>query len=103
MDRSGTQSTSRKTATTSDIVLREGPQARLLFRPEIVDNTGRPEAAVRGRFLYQKKKRNDQWIEFDRLHLPSIKADEGYQLVIHSSELYTLLTDLRKVYKLANA
>jgi hypothetical protein len=55
MDRIETQSTSRKTATTSDIVLREGPQTKLLFRPEIVDNTGRPEAAVRGRFLYQKK------------------------------------------------
>jgi len=50
------QSTSRKTAITSDIVLREGPQARLVFRPEIVDNTGKPEAAIRGRFLYQKKK-----------------------------------------------
>jgi hypothetical protein len=103
MDRIETQSTSRKTATTSDIVLREGPQARLLFRPEIVDNTGRPEAAVRGRFLYQKKKRSDQWIEFDRLPLTSVKADEGYQLEISSSELYTLLSNLRKVYQLANA
>ena len=50
MDRIETQSTSRNTATTSDIVLREGPQSRLLFRPEIVDNTGKPEAAVKGRF-----------------------------------------------------
>jgi hypothetical protein len=103
MDRIETQSTSRKTATTSDIVLREGPQARLLFRPEIVDNTGRPEAAVRGRFLYQKKKRSDQWIEFDRLPLTSVKVDEGYQLEINSSELYTLLINLRKLYQLANA
>lgn len=103
MDRIETQSTSRKTATTSDIVLREGPQARLLFRPEIVDNTGRPEAAVRGRFFYQKKKLSDQWIEFDRLPLTSVKADEGYQLEINSSELYTLLINLRKIYQLANA
>jgi hypothetical protein len=103
MDRIETQSTSRKTAITSDIVLREGPQARLVFRPEIVDNTGKPEAAIRGRFLYQKKKRNDQWIEFDRLPLTSVKVDEGYQLEINSSELYTLLTNLRKLYQLANA
>jgi hypothetical protein len=103
MDRIETQSTSRKTATTSDIVLREGLQTRLLFRPEIVDNTGRPEAAVRGRFLYQKKKRGDQWIEFDRLPLNSVKVDEGYQLEISSSELYTLLTSLRTLYQLANA
>lgn len=103
MDRIETQSTSRRTATTSDIVLREGPQARLLFRPEIVDNTGRPEAAVRGRFLYQKKKRGDQWIEFDRLPLTSVKTDEGYQLEISSSELYTLLINLRQLYQLANA
>ena len=103
MDRIETQSTSRKTATTSEIVLREGPQTRLLFRPEIVDNTGRPEAAVRGRFLYQKKKRSDQWIEFDRLPLNSVKVDEGYQLEISSSELYTLLSSLRTLYQLANA
>jgi len=103
MDRIETKSTSRKTATATDIVLREGTQARLLFRPEIVDNTGRPEAAVRGRFLYQKKKRTDQWIEFDRLPLNSVKVDEGFQLEIHSGELYTLLVNLRKIYQLANA
>jgi len=103
MERIETQSTSRKTATTSDIVLRDGPQVRLIFRPEIVDNTGKPEAAVRGRFIYQKKKRNDEWGDFDRLPLTSIKADEGYQLEINSSELYTLLTNLRSRYKLANA
>jgi len=103
MNRIETQSTSKMAATTSDIVLRVGPQARLLFRPEIVDNTGRPEAAVRGRFLYQKKKRSDQWIEFDRLPLTSIKVDEGYQLEIHSSELHTLLINLRQIYQLANA
>jgi hypothetical protein len=103
MDRIDTESTSRKTATASDIVLREGPQTKLLFRPEIVDNTGKPEAAVRGRFLYQKKKRSDQWIEFERLPLTSIKTDEGYQLDISSSELYTLLLSLRQLYLLANA
>lgn len=103
MDRIETKSTSRKTATVSDIILREGPQARLLFRPEIVDNTGKPEAAVKGRFLYQRKKRTDEWIDFDRLPFSSIRADEGYQLEIHSSELYTLLLSLRKLYQLANA
>jgi hypothetical protein len=103
MHRIETESTSRKTAAATDIVLREGPQARLLFRPEIVDNTGRPEAAVRGRFLYQRKKRTDQWIEFDRLPLNSVKVDEGYQLEIHSSELHKLLLSLRKLYQLANA
>lgn len=103
MDRIQTESTSRKTANANDIVLREGPQTRLLFRPEIVDNTGKPEAAVRGRFLYQKKKRTGEWTEFDRLPLNSVKVDEGFQLEISSSELYTLLVNLRKLYQLANA
>jgi hypothetical protein len=103
MDRIDTKSTSIKTATASDIVLREGPQTKLLFRPEIVDNTSKPEAAVRGRFLYQKKKRSDEWREFDRLPLTSIKVDEGYQLEVSSSELYALLLNLRQIYKLANA
>lgn len=103
MDRIETKSTSRKTATASDIVLRGGPQARLLFRPEIVDNTGRPEAAVKGKFLYQRKKRTDEWIDFDRIPFSSIRAEEGYQLEIHSSELYSLLVNLRKLYQLANA
>ncbi len=103
MERVETQSTSRKTATVSDIVLREGPQARLLSRPEIVDNTGRPAAAVRGRFLYQKKNRLGDWVDFDRLPLTSVKADEGYQLAINSNELYNLLIRLRSVYELAKA
>jgi hypothetical protein len=103
MERIETQSTSRNTATTSDIVLREGPQARLLFRPDIVNNASRPEAAVRGRFLYQRKKRNGEWTEFDRLPLTSVKVDEGYQLEISSSELHTLGTNLRKLYLLAKS
>jgi Domain of unknown function (DUF4263) len=103
MDRINTKSTSKLTATATDIVLREGPQTRLLFRPEIVDNTGKPEAAVRGRFLYHKKKRNDQWMEFEKLPLTSIKMDEGYQLEIKSGELYKLLLNLRQLYQLANA
>ncbi|WP_348270169.1 DUF4263 domain-containing protein [Edaphobacter paludis] len=103
MERIETQSTSRNTATTSDIVLREGPQTRLLFRPEIVNNASRPEAAVRGRFLYQRKKRNGEWIEFDRLPLTSVKVDEGYQLEISSSELHTLGTNLRKLYLLSKS
>jgi hypothetical protein len=60
-------------------------------------------SAMQQQLPLPEKKRSDQWIEFERLPLTSVKVDEGYQLEITSSELYTLLINLRKLYQLANA
>jgi hypothetical protein len=100
MEKVEIESTSRHSASCSDISVRDGgDQVRLLFRPEIVDNPTNPLASVRGRFLYQRKGRNDRWIDFDKLPFSSLKKGEGYQLSLAAGELYKLLREIVPLYR----
>jgi len=94
MDTVEIQSTSLHSADVSDIVLRDGDQVRLVFRPTIVDNPSNPSACVRGRFVYQRKARKDVWEDFDSKPLTSIKSGEQFQLQIKAGELDHLLHEL---------
>lgn len=100
MDKVETKSTSKHSAVCSDIVVRDGEQTRIVFRPEIVDNPSNPAARVRGRFLYQKKARGEAWQDFDAQPLTSLKKGEQFQLEIRSAELHSLLLELRALYRL---
>jgi len=93
------KSTSKHSASCTDISVRDGDQVRLLFRPEIVDNPSNPSASVRGRFLYQRKGRNDRWEDFDKLPFSSLKKGEGYQLSLAAGELYKLLREIVPLYR----
>lgn len=99
MEKVKIESTSRHSASCSDISVREGERVRLLFRPEIVDNPANPPASVRGRFVYQRKGNFDRWVDFDKLPLSSIKKGEGYQLSLGASELYKLLREVVPLYR----
>jgi hypothetical protein len=99
LDKVEIQSTSKHSASCSDIPVRDGDQVRLLFRPEIVDNPANLHASVRGRFVYQRKGKNDQWMDFDRLSLSSLKKGEGYQLSLAAGELYKLLREIVPLYR----
>jgi hypothetical protein len=94
------QSTSRQSAVCSDIVLRDGPQTRLIFRPQLVDNPHDPTACVKGRFLYQKKGRSDAWEDSDAPSLQTLKRGEHFELEIKSGELLPLLRQLGALYRL---
>jgi hypothetical protein len=100
MDKVEVTSTSPHSAVVSDIVVREGHQVRLIFRPEIVDNPSNPAARVRGRFLYQRKGKRDSWVDFDRQPLSSLKKGEQFQLEIKAGELLPLLKDLGALYRI---
>jgi Domain of unknown function (DUF4263) len=93
------KSTSKHSATCSDILIRDGDQVRLLFRPEIVDNPTHPVASLRGHFLYRRKGRTEKWTDFDKVAFSSLKKGEGYQLSLSSGELYILLRDLVPLYR----
>lgn len=84
MDKVAIQSTSRRSAVCSDIIVRDGEQVRLVFRPEIVDNEQNPTA----------------WEEFDAKPLSSLKKGEQFQLEIKSGELLRLLQELGALYRL---
>jgi hypothetical protein len=100
MEKVETQSTSAHSAVCTDIVVRDGEQTRLIFRPEIVDNPTNPAARVRGRFIYQKKGRGESWEDFEKEPLTSLRKGESFQLEIKSGELHSLLLELRALYRL---
>lgn len=96
-------STSSRSATVSDIVLRETPQVRLVFRPEIVENSQDPTAALRGTFLYRKKGKHDTWTDIEVSSLARLKKGEGYKLELHAGELLRFLREAGLLYRLARS
>ena len=93
------QSTSRQTADCSDILLREGPTVRLIFRPQLVENPHDPDACVKGRFIYQRKGKNNAWEDVDSPSLASLKRSEYFELEIKSGELLPLLRQLGALFR----
>jgi len=100
MNRKIIRSTSRSSAECSDIVLRETTTARLVFRPELVENPKEPAAAVHGTFLYQRKGRNDMWEDTATIPLSGLKKGEGYKLELHAGEVLSLFQELAGLYVL---
>ena len=94
------KSTSSRTATTDDIVLRDGPLVRLVFRPMLVQNPDAPSAGVKGIFVYQRKSKAQAWQDVPPASLGTLKAGEEYRLELHSAELRTLFGELEALYAL---
>lgn len=94
------RSTSLRTAEAQPIVLRQSEMVRLAFLPTMVENPSQPDACVNGRFVYQKKTRNDAWATPTTASLGSLKSGEGYKLELHAAELLTLLRSLANLYRI---
>ena len=73
---------------------------RLVFRPTLVDNAHDALASVRGRFLYEKKGKQDDWVDWGKIRLSSLKKGEGYELELGASELRNFFTHIAPLYKL---
>lgn len=97
-----TRSTSLKTAECSPVVLRESEQVRLVFVPTLVENAAFPEACVRGHFVYQRKRKKDEWVPVATIPLSSLKTGEGFKLELHSPEVLALVKTLGPLYRLYN-
>lgn len=94
------KSTSKQSAVTDDIVLRQTHTTRLVFRPMLVANEREKAAAVKGFFVFQRKSASDQWGDTESIPFSSLKKDEGYRLELKSSELLKFVTELRTLYEL---
>jgi hypothetical protein len=70
-----------------------------MFRPQLVDNPNNPMAAVKGRFLYQRKGKKDEWQDFDSPSLASLTRGEQFSLEISSAELLHLVRQLAALYR----
>src|SRR5699024_2009888 len=90
--------TSSDTASGQDIILREKETTRLLFRPELVNNIHNSEAAVRGKFIYQRKRKGEDWEDCSNLNLSNIKAGEAFNFTMKSGELFDLRNELNYYY-----
>ncbi|MGJ9457417.1 Shedu immune nuclease family protein [Oceanobacillus sp. CF4.6] len=94
------ETTSINSGTGEDIILRQTTTTKLVFRPEIVNNENNSDAAVKGSFIFQRKKGKDQWEDHKELELNKLKADEWIKLAIGSEEMLTLFTEIKKYYKI---
>ena len=94
------KSTSRTSAVTEDIILREGEKTRLIFRPMMVVNQADPRHSIKGTFIFQKKKSTGSWDDYKISDLTTFKDAEGFKLELHSAEVYNLLTELNNRYSI---
>lgn len=90
--------TSRNSAVCDDIELKKTTTTRLIFRPEIVNNSNNPEASVRGCFIFQKKGKNSSWEDHKELDLNKLRAEEWIKLELNSDAMLTLTREIQKHY-----
>lgn len=95
-----TKSTSKNSATVSDIVLRETKTTRLIFRPVIVENPHNKKACVRGHFIFQKKKVSGKWEDYNDFPLSTLKDGEWIKLELKAGEVHKLLDEFQKLKRL---
>ncbi|MBT2663927.1 DUF4263 domain-containing protein [Bacillus sp. ISL-4] len=97
-DKINVWTTSRDSAVCDDIELKKTTTTRLIFRPEIVNNSKNPEASVRGCFIFQKKRKNASWEDYKELDLSKLKAEEWIKLELNSEAMLTLTREIQKHY-----
>lgn len=96
------KSTSRSSAIADPIILRETATTRLVFKPLIVENARNPKASVKGAFVFQRRAPNREWIDYKKLSLTKLRAEEWVKLELKSAEilkLYEALTDLYALHR----
>ncbi|WP_017795737.1 Shedu immune nuclease family protein [Oceanobacillus kimchii] len=93
------KSTSRNSGIGDDIILRQTESTRLVFRPEIVNNTSNSNASIKGSFNFQKKRKNGNWEDHKEFENNKLRADEWIKLTINTEETLKLFNELKKYYK----
>ncbi len=87
-----TESVAQGAAETAPIVLRQTDTVRLVFQAMLVE---KPEAPVRGVFVWQRKKKADEWENITGESLTKLKTGEGYRLELKSDEVAALLQEIQ--------
>jgi|GEM_PF-4283076 len=83
MEKITTKSTSLHTALASELILRETTMTRLVFQPMLVDNPSEKEASIKGRFVFQKKGKSEEWEDVKTTGLSQVKKER--RPIFHSS------------------
>lgn len=93
--------TSADTAEVEPLVIRDGPLARLVFKPKIVNNDRDRLQPVKGKLLWQKRGRadvNEPWQDDTHFKLTTMTAGTGMQLQLSTAELFSLTQIVRGLY-----
>lgn len=96
------ESKSRDIATCNAVVLKINDFFRYLFVPELIDNIKDNKKCLRGKFIVQKKGKNDAWETYNYLPLNKLKKDEWINLELSTSSMDVFLsyvTELKKMYE----
>lgn len=99
-------STSAVTADASPVVLSQTEMIRFKFCPTLVDNEKEPHKSVSGKFLYEKKRKNDAAFPSDdngaivKISRGSVKVGDWIELNLSTSETYELYQGLKRLYAL---
>ena len=100
MEQVSVSPTSRNSALSDEIILRETTITRLVFRPLIINNIHDAKASVKGTFIFQRKNRKDEWEDHRDLSLSNLKATEWIKLELKSDELLILISSINELYNL---
>jgi len=100
LDKITTKSTSKSSADTDDIVLRQTKTTRLIFRPQLVTNDNNVAASVKGIFIFQRRGKNNEWQFVNKTTLAKLKKSEGIKLSLRSEELLIFYQGISRLYQL---
>lgn len=97
-------STSRKTATTSAILLRDQTEyTRIAFEPVLVNNEKEPNHSVEGKLVYERKGKKDKLFPSEsgasRISKKNIQAADTLEIALNTSETRALYDGLGKLYR----
>jgi hypothetical protein len=95
-----TRATSNKTSVGPVIELRIKDQVRLAFKTQFVDNDHDARARINGEFIYEKKRKRDEWLPLTDGSLKQLELGAQYKLALHSDELLKLVKALGRLYQL---
>ena len=99
MDPIAIDPTSKDSAVCGPIILRQTDTVRLVFKPLLVNSVHDKRHAVKGTFVYQRKKKSDEWEDISTLPLSKLKGGEGVQLEVKTEEVFRLVTAINALYE----
>jgi hypothetical protein len=81
--------------------LRQKSTTRLVFRPQVVNNTQDKNKPVNGELLWQKRKpseKGEEWVDESHKPLTHMEAGSGVKLHLSTDELHLLTQAVRGLY-----
>ena len=93
--------TSNITANATGMVIRENSQFRIVYYPQLVNNSKNPEESISGSLICQKKRKNDKWEDLNGISLKNLKTGEWTKFNIELGEMLNLIryaNKLKEIY-----